>query len=387
MKKSSAAALACLMACLCASSAPAERAFIPYTMAGFDFDRIRPVPVLSTKHSEETMTTWVESSMKMDWASVNMDLVDVPIALDGDAVSFTYSTEGLKRQVGAVQPGKITSDAYLEWVDLASCPTERDALAYALDCFDEYAEYGYRADPSMFFNVDIYGIADDGTETYLETRTLPGGTGEKERSAALDGMREECAASYPSCASFRFDAEDDYQGGWDLFAVNAASVDVLCGDDAYMVGIGRQISVHGRDGVPHTVYASTDADLFETDMECTGTILTWKKNGNTGVWYVATVEACYENSFTAVISAHYLHDKGTSLVNYDVTFINEGITYTVRFSPKGKLLRAQAEAPFGTYITAGSSTEWEWVNTVDFSYEKEGRLLPLKELTLKRFWQ
>ena len=386
MKKSAAALLAILLAAVCVSAA-AERAVIPDTMAGFEFDRIRQVPVLYTKHSESTMSTFVSSDMVLDRVSVNMDRVYTPVSLDEGGRTFTYSTAGLKRQVGVWWSGTRPADASLGWLDAAQWPGERDALVYAERNYPQYAEYGYRADPGTGWSVEIVGIADDGSETVIDPGYQVSRAEYDGVEEMLDALMERFFEDYPSYAALSFGIVDDSVPGWDLYAVGAENVYSFSGDDAYMVTVGNQTSIHGRDGVAHTVYARTDRDLFDTDMECSGTTLTWKKNGNTGVWYVDTVESTYENSFTAKISAHYLHDRGTSLVSYDITFINEGITYTVHYAPNGKQLRASADAPFGFFITAGSSTEWEWVNTATLAFETEGRLLPLRELFLIRYHQ
>ncbi len=384
MKKRAAAVIALLMAIICVSGT-AERAVIPDTMAGFDFERIRRVPDLYTRHSEAAMSTFVRSDMPLDRVSVNMDTVYTPVALDGDGQTFTYSTEGLKRQVGVWWSGTWHADAYLAWLDIRDWPEEKDALSYGRRAFPDYAGYGYRADPGMYWNVEIRGVLEDGSQTLIDPECRVSQSDYDGPAEMLDALKEKCAADYPGCTDFLFAITDDYQAGWDLYAVDAESGYSFSGDDAYMVTVGTQTSIHGRDGSAHTVYARTDRDLFDTDMECSGTTLTWKKNGNTGVWYVATVESTYENSFTARISAHYLHDRGTSLVNYDITFINEGITYTVHYAPDGKQLRASADAPFGFFITAGSCSEWDWVNTETFAYETEGRLLPLRELFIVRY--
>ncbi len=386
MKKATAALLAILLAALLASAA-AERAVIPDTMAGFEFDRIRRVPVLYTKHSESTMSTFVSSDMALDRVSVNMDRVYTPVPLDEGGRTFTYSTAGLKRQVGVWWSGTRPADAHISFLDSGEWPEERDALTYARRNYPQYAKYGYRAEAGSGWSVEICGIDDDGGETVIDP-------GYHVSRAEYDGQAEMLielmdifSEEYPSYAALAFTVTSDSVQGWDLYAVGADRAYSFSGDDAYMAAVGSQTSIHGRDGVAHTVYARTDKDLFETDMECSGTTLTWKKNGNTGVWYVDTVEATYENSFTAKISAHYLHDLGTSLVSYDITFINEGITYTVHYAPSGKQLRASAEAPFGCFVTAGSSSEWEWVNTATFAYETQGRLLPLRELFLIRYHQ
>ncbi len=384
MKKRAAAALFMAMLFMC-PSCPAERATIPDTMALYEFDRIKPVPDLYTKHSEETMSTYVESDLPMDWVNVNMDLHYTAVPLDEGNRTFTYSTEGLKRQVGIWWSGTWRSNAYLEWVDMEACPTEEDAVRYALSRYSQYASKGYLADPSMFWNVEVRGISPDGSETLLDTLWWLSQNDYEDAEDMRKTLGEEWAEACPDYSAFRFDITDDFQGGWDLYAVNATEVYSFSGDDAYMVGIGNQISVHGRDGEAHTVYAHTDSDLFDTDMECSGTTLTWKRNGNNGRWYVATVESTYENSFTAKISAHYLHDKGTHLVNYDITFINEGITYVVHYAPSGCQLRASASAPFGNFITAGSCSEWDWVNADTCVFETEGRLLPLDELFIVRY--
>ncbi|MBR4502418.1 MAG: hypothetical protein IKP22_11125 [Clostridia bacterium] len=386
MKKATAALLAILLAALLVS-ASAERAVIPDTMAGFEFDRIRQVPVLYTKHSESTMSTFVSSDMTLDRVSVNMDRVYVPVPLDEGGHTFTYSTAGLKRQVGVWWSGMRPADAHLNWLDADEWPEERDALTYARRNYPQFAKYGYRADAGNGWSVEIRGIADDGKETVIEPEYHVSQAEYDGQEEMLVSLMELFSEEYPAYAALAFTVTGDSLQGWDLYAVGADSVYSFSGDDAYMAAVGNQTSIHGRDGTAHTVYARTDRDLFETDMECGGTTLTWKKNGNTGVWYVDTVEATYENSFTAKISAHYLHDLGTSLVSYDITFINEGITYTVHYAPSGKQLRASADAPFGFFVTAGSSSEWEWVNTADCTFETKGRLLPLRELFLIRYHQ
>ena len=386
MKKSTAALLAILLAALCVSAA-AERAVIPDTMAGFEFDRIRQVPVLYTKHSESTMSTFVSSDMTLDRVSVNMDRVYVPVPLNQDGRTFTYSTSGLKRQVGVWWSGRRPADAHLSWLIADEWPEERDALIYAERNYPQYAQYGYRAEAGLGWSVEIRGISDDGEETVIEPGYLVSQAEYDGQAEMLDALMERFAEEYPFYAALAFTVTEDSLEGWDLYAVGADSEYFFSGDDAYMVTVGNQTSIHGRDGTAHTVYARTDRDLFETDMECSGTTLTWKKNGNTGVWYVDTVESTYENSFTAKIAAHYLHDQGTSLVSYDITFINEGITYTVHYAPNGKQLRATADAPFGFFVTAGSSCEWEWVNAATCTFETEGRLLPLRELFIIRYHQ
>ncbi len=385
--KKVAAVLTVILLAVPLMTAAAERAVIPDTMAGFEFDRIRQVPVLYTKHSESAMSTFVSSDMVLDRVSVNMDRVYIPVPLDEGGRTFTYSTAGLKRQVGVWWSAMRPADARLSWLDAADWPEEDDVLTYAERNFPQYAEYGYLAAPGTGWSVEILGISEDGTETVIDPEYTVSRAEYEGQTEMLDALMERFAGEYPSYAALAFTVTDDSLEGWDLYAVGADSVYTFAGDDAYMVTVGNQTSVHGRDGAAHTVYARTDRDLFDTDMECGGTTLTWKKNGNTGVWYVDTVEATYENSFTAKIAAHYLHDQGTSLVSYDITFINEGVTYTVHYAPNGKQLRATADAPFGFFVTAGSSCEWEWVNAATCTFETEGRLLPLRELFIIRYHQ
>ena len=384
MKRQTAAALILLLVLLC-PSAPAERAIIPYTLAELRCDPLLPVPALSTRHSEASMTTRVESSLPMDWATVNMDMCFTAVPLDEGGASFTYSTRGLKRQVGVTRSGTRRDNAYLEWVDMQSCPTERDALDYAGEHYALYASYGFEADPSMFWNVEIYGLSSDGTESLIETRRWVRQDDYRDVDDMTAALCESCIRDYPACTAFRFSVTDDFQGGWDLYAVGAASVYSFSGDDAYMICVGSQVSLHGRDGKPHAVYAAADRDLFSTDMECSGCTVIWKPDPVTGTWFADTVEATYEKSFTAKISAHFSWDHRPSLVGYDITFINEGVTYTVRCSPDGKQLHASAEAPFGSFVSSAPGSEWDWVNAETFMFETSRRLLPLKELTLTRY--
>ena len=405
MKKLLASVLAVLMLLSVAAVATAAEATIPLYVSDLDIPELQPLPTIYTKFDDENETTTLWSSLKLDWVNVNAYVngggynQQVALQLDEGGTSATYSNRGMKRQVGVWWTGGDGQYSHdmLKWWHSVGTMSETEALKQIAA---EYSEKGYSStdigieqvtevDTDMYkFYVNVNG-KDKYVGYYDYDRAASDELNEQNAKNVLNYLVETegynaDALSYKRETTYKpvtFDGQTYFYNVYlkpDTFTWWWRGVS---GDDAYYVGIGTQTSVHGRDGNCHIVYAWGPNDLFNSDMECDGTTVTWQKNGNNGAWYPATVSANYKNNFVTNITAHYSANVDQSLEGYTITYNDKGVVYTVDYNPYGTMEVAKAVDLNGVeFKSAGSSTSFDWVNTATSKFMRNFSLLPLSDL-------
>jgi hypothetical protein len=395
-----------------AAVAHADEATIPMYVDGLDIPALQEVPTLYTEFNADKETTTLWSSMPVDGINVNAYVngggynQQVALQLDETGTTATYSNRGMKRQVGIWWAGSGSWDngmTNLTWWKAVGTMDKNAAIEKVLK---DYAEKGWSEADLVVEQItevtsDMYKFYVDvnGVKTYVGFYNYDAKADEATNKAnAQNVINYLVSEGYnPDALSYERVTEEkpttawweDEKGQWHdngtvykVFVKNEPGYWYSCsGDDAYYVKAGSQTSVHGRDGSCHMVYAWTQDDLFNSDMKCTGTTVTWAKNGTTHAWYPAEISANYENSFVTNITAKYLPDVDNSLQGYTVKYSDKGVVYSVDYNPYGGMETAKAWDLNGAeFKAAGSSTSFDWVNTATFKFMRNFSLLPLKDL-------
>ena len=399
-----------------AAVAHADEATIPLYVDGLDIPALQEVPQIATEFNAGKETTTLWSNMKVDGINVNAYVngggynQQVALQLDESGTSATYSNRGMKRQVGIwwTSTGTWENDpTYLAWRFVGTM----DKNAAIEQILKELHDKGWsESDLLVKQNMnekptsDIFNFYVDveGEMTYVgfydvtaitNDEALKDKDEEKQKryNEAIDGVLAYLkdqgynldAVSYERNTVYDPEVPDWAEGTtYNVYLKQEPGHWYDCGgDEAYYVKVGTQTSMHGRDGTCHNVYAWTPEDLFNSDMKCTGTTVTWAKVKGTGAWYPAAISANYENSFVTNVTATYLADVNGSLQGYTVTYSDKGVVYTVDYNRYGGMETAKAVDLNGTeFKAAGSSTGFDWVNTATSKFLRNFSLLPLKEL-------
>ncbi len=419
MKKLLSLSMAAMMLLSTAAVASADSGTIPLYADSLNAPALKSIPTVYTEHKEDkygrgSTTLW--SSMVLDSAAVRVydpaKHYNVPVALDlVDGTSATYSTTGMKRQPGISYVYSWTEKTTTDAIELGVIPVgefPKTDKEYG-ELIKDYVEKGWDSDDivveaqmeldkevlDFYVNVegedkyvgyyDVTDIAKDKKLTDAEKEAKIAAAAEavkaylvsKEQGYNPDALSYEPTTTYQS----KKDAQ-----GVDLYKVYIPATEtskkhyVGVGDDTYYLTVGNQTSVHGRSGKVYQVNVAVDEDLFNTDLEFVSGTVTYKKNGNTGAWYIANVAMNYsETSAVRSLSATYLPTYDLKLQGYTVTINANGTTYVMDYNAWGGFEKGDAYNAAGSYHTTGASA-FDWANTASWKYVRNFSLLSVKKL-------
>ena len=289
------------------------------------------VPGVTVEHNEYTNMYTVTASEKPEWACAN-------IWYDGyghvDGITFDDNGvavfKGGKTQIGIWWVGSwLGFDQYLTWVGTSDYPTEEDVEAFAEEQFPEYADIGYEFRPSMFWNVDVYGVDAEGNQTKIETLWwVSQDDYDGDVGVMADAMEETYAESHPEYASFALEVLEDFQGGWNISGLK--TVFGYSGNDALLLGYPGMQVWYTRGGKPVRITVSMSEDPFGTDKEFESASVGYKWSDEYGYkWYVSAVDATYKNGPVKSVHVEYPDTMAGNWLRYTVTLSSGGeLTYT-----------------------------------------------------------
>ncbi len=402
MKKLLSLLLAAMMLLSFAAVASADTGTIPLYADELNLPALKAIPTVYTEHKEDAYgrgTTTLWSSMVLDSATVmvydSSVHYNVPVALDlVDGTSATYSTTGLKRQVGITYSGgtawktyDYTDFGYVFVGDYAS----EDAMYGEL--YDEYINKGWDSneiiiDPEYAEVSDVlnFYVNVEGKKQYVGYYDVMDLTDAEKKQTAENVIRYlvETENYNPDALSFKEESKSEATGWYSVYAKEDTGrlryANWNGGDDAYYLTVGNQTSLHGRSGKVYQVSVAVDEDLFNTDMGFVNGTVTYKKNGNNGAWYPAKVTMNYDDtSAVRSLSADYLPTYNLGLQGYTVTISANGTTYVLNYNAWGGFESADAYNGSGTYHSTGARA-FDWANKSNWKYVRNFSLLSLSKL-------
>ena len=402
MKKLLSLLLAAMMLLSFAAVASADTGTIPLYADELNLPAIKSIPTIYTEHKEDAYgrgTTTLWSSMVLDSATVmvydSSVHYNVPVALDlVDGTSATYSTTGLKRQVGITYSGgyaytipKIYED--MGYVSVGEYSSE-DEMYGAL--IDEYVKKGWK-DNEIHIDAQYEEVSDvlnfyvnvEGKKQYVGYYDVKDLSSDEKKQTAENVIRYlvETEGYNEKALSFKEESKSRATGEYHVY-IQSGKQNVYRnwngGDDAYYLTVGNQTSLHGRSGKVYQVSVAVDEDLFNTDMGFVNGTVTYKKNGNNGAWYPAKVTMNYDDtSAVRSLSADYLPTYNLGLQGYTVTISANGTTYVLNYNAWGGFESADAYNGSGTYHSTGARA-FDWANKSNWKYVRNFSLLSLSKL-------
>ncbi len=419
MKKLLSLSMAAAMLLSSAAIAHADTGTIPLYADELNLPAIQTIPGMQTEHTEDdygrgTTTVWL--SMAVDSLQVSAYdanahynvLTDLDLV---DGTSATYSTTGLKRQVGIQYSGGSTTDwtttynfdemkAIEEGINVGEYASTDEMYE---EVIAEYTAKGWVSDEllvipqdpdktseTLEFYVYVDGVEEAQYVGYYDVTDM---TDDEKATAAenvLYYLTEE--ENYnPDALYYIETAEYDDIELYDVYVVPSSTSNSYWYVDgpAYYAKVGNQTTLHDRWGKVVQVNVAVDEDLFNTDMEFVDGTVTYKKNGTTGAWYAATVTMNYsDKSAVRTLKAQYLPTYNLGLQGYSVTINANGTSYVLDYNPYGGFEKADAYNAAGVYKNSSTkpngSKPFDWVKTdtgtPTWKYVRNFSLLSLSKL-------
>jgi hypothetical protein len=395
--------MAAMMLMSTAAVASADSGTIPLYADSLNAPALKSIPTVYTEHKEDkygrgTTTLW--SSMVLDSASVMVydasKHYNVPVALDlVDGTSATYSTTGLKRQPGITYSGSWKETKVIDPIELGlvNVGTYKSEDEMYKEVIKDYANKGWDSDdivvePEYVTTKEVLNFYVDvnGKDTYVGFYDVTGMKDDKERATAAQNVINYLVKDQqynPDALSYTYVPTVEKTGEYTVYIPGETQTikhAYAGGDDCYYLTVGNQTSLHGRSGKVYEVKVAVDEDLFNTDLEFVNGTVTYKKNGNTGAWYIANATMNYsETSAVRALSANYLPTYDLKLQGYTVTINANGTTYRMDYNAYGGFETGSAYNAAGSFKTK-AVTAFDWVNTASWKYVRNFSLLSIKKL-------
>ena len=407
MKKLLSVLLAAAMLLSLAAVASADTGTIPLYADQLNLPALQSIPTVYTEHKEDAYgrgSTTLWSSMVLDSAAVMVydsgKGYNVPVALELiDGTSATYSTTGLKRQVGITYSGGTAYRTFktyypvlpdeFGYVSLGDYGSEDEMYK---ELYEECINKGWKSD-EIFIDPDYVLVSDvlnfyvnvNGKKQYVGYYDMAGITAEERDETAENVIRYLVETEGYNEKALSWEEDWDYQpnGYYTVYVKQPSGMRYLNwngGDDAYYLTVGNQTSLHGRNGKVYQVSVAVDEDLFNTDMEFVNGTVTYKKNQNNGAWYPAKVTMNYgDTSAVQSLSAEYLPTYDLALQGYTVKIIADGTSYVLNYNAWGGFESADAYNGSGSYHSTGASA-FDWASTASWKYVRNFSLQSIKKL-------